>query len=133
MQSRTVSAVVLAIVLGIGCGSKQEAVTFKDKGEELRYLESLSNPSVDQFRRREELRDEAAHERYEREFRASVQDRQAKINRLMSQARDYETRKIWTLAAEKYNEVSSTYYGSPEAKEANAFLERYEAMKNKEK
>jgi hypothetical protein len=59
-------ALMLAVLLVvIGCGPK-----FKDSSEELRYLNSLSNPSVEQFRRREELQKhfrKLASEREERQ------------------------------------------------------------------
>jgi ABC-type glycerol-3-phosphate transport system substrate-binding protein len=45
-----------------GCGgnaAKPPAPQFKDDAEELRYLKSLSSPTVEQFRRKEDLESQA--------------------------------------------------------------------------
>ena len=54
------------IVLLLACLLSACGPHFKNEAEEQRYLESLSNPTVEQFRRREELQQKRIEELDER-------------------------------------------------------------------
>jgi hypothetical protein len=124
--------IVLVGALLAGCGpSSMPEVTeanpaaFRDEREELSYLSSLSNPTVKQWRRREELRrirvDEDRQWERDRERERDTAD----LSATMARARELE-RIAPSAAWVRYKDVVERFPGSPEAKEAAEAVLRLE-------
>jgi len=126
----------LLVGLALFCGCSQSA-KFEDPGQELEYLQSLSNPTPEQFlrkkelqtlaeRRRQEERDrewEADRPRWEAEQQAKQkqqqEDQAGAAGRLLAKAKEYETTNPG-LAARYYRDLAKALHGTPEGQQADA-------------
>jgi hypothetical protein len=105
-----VRRIVLALVVAgfvAGCGSG-----FKDESEELRYLGSLSNPSPEQWKRREELNKKRADEE------------EARAQAALAKAKALEAAGKADEAALAYSDTRFTYKGTKASDEASEALYR---------
>jgi len=103
-------AALLALAVGCSSSAPQGAATFWDEAEELEYLSSLSQPTVEQFHRHKELaaskarREEDERDRNRGELKVK---RDAEAEAALKKAKEWEDIFVpgSMRAAEKYREI----------------------------
>jgi hypothetical protein len=124
---------VMLLAGTVGCGhapaqrpAGEVKQDFRDDGEELAYLSSLANPTLDQWRRREELRRKREDEDRRAERDREQQREQARFTYRMAHARELE-KVAPSAAVTYYREVVDQVPNSPEGREAAEAIKRLEA------
>lgn len=116
-------AFLLGLLLLVGCQS-----VYDSEAEELAYLRSLSNPSLGQFRRRNELEAKIAieHERVMAEFEARERVEQAKMDERLADEALARLREADTPNPSRrtlmsgYDDLAARYPGTPAGRAAKA-------------
>jgi hypothetical protein len=70
-------AVVAALAIGCGGEKPAEAPKWDDERQELRYLQTLANPTPEQFKRRDALKTKAFNEELDYQAKVAEEERAA--------------------------------------------------------
>jgi hypothetical protein len=110
---------VLLAVLTMGCGGHAPTgPAFTSEREESAYLESLSNPTPEQWKRREALR----AKRKAQEDAINAPEKEANYRKFLLEQADMDIKRDPAMAAKGYRYLIEGYPGTPEAKEAEGRL-----------
>jgi hypothetical protein len=124
-------AAIAVVLTSAGCSgsdtTKPAAGAYKDESEEMEYLSSLSNPTLDQFRRLKSLREKAQRaiaeeearreaervrqqaQRFEEESKEKAKEDEESVARLLERAEQHEAKGDYGVAYLCLKDVKDEY------------------------